>query len=346
MEPKIMRQCLARLVALISLLPGLLAYSQARAERPAAVSEPVSLDPSKVLGSDSCAKCHASELKVWQRTPHFETFQTLHRRAEAKQIAERLGLNSIKRSDVCWKCHYTAQLSGTKTHLTSGVSCESCHGAARDWIAAHSDYGPNMTRQRESAAHRAQRRQTSIELGMRNPTNLYLIARSCLNCHTVPDQRLVNVGGHTTGSQEFELVAWSQGAVRHNFVQSDGRTNHKSSRERLRVMWVVGLMADLEYSLRATALATEKSIFGVTSARRADAKRKLLREVHQVVSDPAIAQIVDIAFKVSLKPNNSKELNACADEISAAAFSFAETHDGTGLEPIDKFLPSPAQYKN
>ena len=60
---------------------------------------------------------------------------------------------------------------------------------------------------------------------MRNPVNVYLLAQSCYRCHTVPDERLVNVGGHHAGSLDFELVSWSQGTVRHNFVRTDGKVN-------------------------------------------------------------------------------------------------------------------------
>lgn len=306
----------------------------------------IRLDPQKVMAAEACAKCHAGELKVWQETPHHQTFRSLHRLPEAKQIAERLGLSSIKRSDVCWKCHYTPQDEEGTTRLISGVSCESCHGASRDWISVHSDYGgPQVTREQESPEHRAQRRQRSIELGMRNPSNLYLVARSCLNCHTVPDEKLVNVGGHKPGSVNFELVSWSQGKVRHNFVRSHGQTNDVSSPERLRVMFVVGLMADIEYSLRATGLATSKATFGITSAKRADQKRKLLREIQQELNDPIVQEVVDIVYKVSLKANNQNQLSVAADEISAAAYRFAATHDGSKLGAVDRWLPPATSFK-
>ena len=101
---------------------------------------------------------------------------------------------------------------------------------------------------------------------MRNPINVYMLAQSCYRCHTVPDERLVNVGGHNVGSMDFEIVAWSQGTVRHNFLRSDGQSNEPSSPERLRQMFVAGMIADLEFSVRATAAATEKATFGVNAA--------------------------------------------------------------------------------
>ena len=176
---------------------------------------------------------------------------------EAKEIAKRMGERSIKRGAICVKCHYTEQEVGGSTKATSGVSCESCHGPARDWIALHNDYGgPGVTKASESPQHAELRRARSVAAGMRNPHNLYLVARSCFNCHTAPNESLVERGGHPTGSPDFELVAWSQGRVRHNFLRTGGAGNAADDRSRLRVMYVVGQLADLEYSLRALAVAT------------------------------------------------------------------------------------------
>ena len=85
----------------------------------------------------------------------------------------------------------------------------------------------------------------------------------------MPNERLVNVGGHNAGSEDFELVRWSQGMVRHNFLRTDGEYNAQSDSTRLRVMYVVGLIADLEFSTRATAQATEKTTYGLKVANRA-----------------------------------------------------------------------------
>src|SRR4029079_13144230 len=115
----------------------------------------------------------------------------------------------------------------------------------------------------ETAEHREKRIADSVAKGMNNPHNIYLIARQCYDCHTVPNEKLVNAGGHQAGSNDFELVSWSQGMVRHNFLRG-GAANATLTAEELRVMYVVGVMTDLEYSLRAVATATEKSPFGLT----------------------------------------------------------------------------------
>ena len=304
-----------------------------------------SLDPSKVVGSEACMKCHGMEYNVWKNTPHFETFRTLHKNPDAQAISSKLGLRSIKRGELCVQCHYTEKQIGEKTKVISGVSCESCHGAARDWIAIHNDYGgPTVTKSEESIEHRLQRLEDSIRNGMRNPANPYLIARSCLNCHSVPHERLVNEGGHQAGSLDFELVSWSQGIIRHNFQRGEG-SNVPSSKTRIRVMYVVGLMTDLEFSLRATAKATNVAEYGVTSAQRAFKVRALLAEIQEEIQNEYLQTALERAYATRLKTNNAADLVAAADEVGKAAFRFAETVDGGQLAAIDKRIPSESDYK-
>lgn len=122
------------------------------------LAQSVQCDPTKVMTADACAQCHANELAVWQSTPHYTTFQELSRRPRSQEICRNLGLRSVKRSDVCIKCHYTMQDHGGKTKAVSGVSCESCHGASRDWLTRHNDYGgPTATRESEAPSHQRQR---------------------------------------------------------------------------------------------------------------------------------------------------------------------------------------------
>jgi hypothetical protein len=307
---------------------------------------PASVDPHLVIGHEKCAKCHQAEINVWQQTPHHKTFDALHRKPEANAIAKRLGLTSIKRNDVCIQCHYTQQQHGDRVKPIGGISCESCHGAAKEWLEVHNDYGgPQATKYQETPEHKRKRRELSVAKGMRNPVNLYLVARSCLACHTTPNEELVNIGGHPAGSENFELVAWSQGMVRHNFVRTEGRQNDVSAPDRLRVMFVVGVMTDLEFSLRATAMAKDKAKFGIVSAQRADRMRNELARVQQMVNDPHVQRALDAAFSAKLKLNNEGELLAVADQVSQAAYDFAEQADGAALSAIDSLLPHPAKYR-
>ncbi len=303
-------------------------------------------DPLKVMTAETCTKCHVNEVQVWRQTPHFRTFEQLSRNPNAKEICKNLGLRSPKRSDVCIKCHYTLENDGGRTRPVSGISCESCHGASRDWINTHHDYGgPTASKESESEAHRNQRLHDASIAGMRNTQNLYAIASSCYSCHTVPDEELVNVGGHNTGSVDFELVAWSQGTIRHNFLRTGNTSNAISGQNRLRMMYVTGLIVDLEYSTRATAVATEKSNYGVAVADRAARTAVKLFDLQQQLNDPNVQSVLESFATADLKINNADQLNAIADAIAAAGQQFAEVTDGERLAAVDPLLPSAVEYK-
>jgi Cytochrome c554 and c-prime len=330
-----------------ALLSAALAASAVRAESPDNPHR-LPLDPKQVLGHEACEKCHASEVATWKKTPHSMTFLALHQKKEAADIAKRLGLSSIKRGQVCIECHYTPQATAesAQAKAISGVSCESCHGAARKWVKLHSDYGgPTATKDQESEPHKAQRISGSIAAGMKNPHNLYLVAQSCFRCHTVPHENLVNVGKHKAGTENFELVAWSQGLVRHNFLESNGKVNRPLSDERLRVMYVVGQIADLEFSLRATAEATEKAPYGITSAQRSDRAAKRLMELQAKINNPIIGQILDAYQGVKLKLNNREPLLDCAVKIEVLGVRFADETSGNDLAAVQPLLPSVEKYK-
>ena len=143
----------------------------------------LNVEADKVLGVESCEKCHAAEIQTWKQTPHFETFLTLHRKKEAQAIASKLGIASFKNDSNCIQCHYTMQHQGPNLEAIAGVSCESCHGAAKNWIDVHNNYGGSgITRTSESSDHQRKRLSESIAAGMRNPVNVYLVAQSCYRC--------------------------------------------------------------------------------------------------------------------------------------------------------------------
>lgn len=322
--------------AAVSLFASMVATTQA---------QPPQCNPNKVVTAEACAKCHAGEVAVWKQTPHFQTFEKLHRNPRAKQISKLMGQRSVKRGNVCIGCHYTTQMDGDKKRVVSGVSCESCHGAAADWLALHNDYGgPTATSESETAAHRQSRIDQSVEAGMRNPSNIYLVAQSCLQCHTVPNEKLVNVGTHLPGTEKFELVAWSQGMVRHNFLRTNGESNATNSIERIRVMFIAGQIADLEFSTRATGKATERAKFGLTVANRAATVATRLYEIQQLVNNPTLEKILMKFSEARLQVDNEAQLVEIADAINQWGIEFASTADGGQLAAIDSMLPDKSQY--
>lgn len=303
-------------------------------------------DPSKVLTYEACAKCHGSEIRVWRQTPHYKTFEELSRNPKAREICSKMGLTSAKRSNVCIDCHFTMKEIDGRNKAVSGISCESCHGASRDWLELHNDYGgPTATKSSETEVHRKQRLKQSAKYGMNNTRDLYSIAMNCYSCHMVPNEDLVNIGGHKAGTTEFELVRYSQGMIRHNFLRSNGETNDQASPNRLRMMYVVGLIADLEFSTRATAIATENGTFGVNVAKRAGRSALRLYELQKTFNDPLVQEILEAFAAAELNTNNFDQLNAIADTIHEAGRKFAVQRDGSKMAFVDTLLPSPAEYK-
>ncbi len=332
-------------VAIVTLTGGANSIDSTATD-PRNVAWNLNVEADKVVGVESCEKCHAGEIQTWKQTPHFETFLTLHRKKEALEIASKLGIASFKNDSNCIQCHYTMQQQGPTLEAVAGVSCESCHGPAKNWIDVHNNYGGSgIARTSESADHRRQRLSESIAAGMRNPVNVYLVAQSCYRCHTVPDERLVNVGGHSAGSLDFELVSWSQGMIRHNFVRTDGKQNIESSPERLRLMFVAGMIADLEFSLRATAAATENSTFGLTSAKRASRAAERLKSAQSKLQQPLIDEVLLSYASISLKLNNRDPINEVADQVHRLGLKFAATVRGEELAAIEAFIPPKNKWK-
>lgn len=296
---------------------------------------------------ERCGECHAAEFEVWEATEHATGFDTLHRRDRAKEIYGSLGLRLIKRgtdetTPACLSCHYTPVLRREQLRAGAGVTCESCHGPARDWVSVHNSYGvAEADFQRaallETAAHRVQRIADSRAAGMRRPSDLYDVAANCFGCHTVPNEELVNRGGHSTGS-DFEIVAWSE-RIRHNFLESyktaDGRTNAERPREWKRRMYVVGRALDLEHAVRGVAAATTDDLYYGAMSDRALAAADELLEINDRVALPAIQRIIATWNAVDLSPGQGPRLRAAADGMQASTRQFIAGSGGTDLTALD-----------
>ena len=185
-----------------------------------------------------------------------------------------------------------------------GVSCESCHGAAREWNDIHNKAGGDPQGatlkwgegRQESAEQRAARLGAAQAKGMIHSSMIYDIATNCFGCHTVPNEKLVNTGKHKAGS-DFDLVTWSQGEVRHNFLSSPGApgnpTNRPAGEEQKRLRYVVGAMVDLEFSLRNLAGVQEKGgDFHKAMIDRVNTARAKIAAVLGAVEVPGLAAVV------------------------------------------------------
>lgn len=302
-------------------------------------------DPTNIVGPDECGECHKAEVHVWRETRHSTTFKVLTRKKQARKIAGSLGIRRVKKAEACVTCHFTSGYTKNKVKAIAGISCESCHSPAKDWLKVHGDYGgKNVTREQETPKHKAKRLAAIRRSGMIRPGDLYRLAANCYQCHVVSDEKLVNVGGHGPGNEDFELVSWSLGEVRHKFLRSEGKKNEAVSPERKRMLYVVGKALDLEYGLRALAKVTKKGEYATATTKRVQRTVNTLRAIYKLNPIPEVGMILKIIKGIDRKIRKEVVLVA-AGRIAAVTQKLAVTRDGSQLSALDRIIPQAEQYK-
>jgi len=301
-------------------------------------------DAAKIVGPNECAECHKNETAVWKGTHHFATFTAMHKTDEAKSIAKKMKIKRIKADSLCLNCHFTVKTVKNKPKAIAGISCESCHSPSKDWVKIHSEFS-GKKKGTESKAEAAARWASAEKNGMIRPKALYLLAKNCYSCHVVPQEDLVNVGGHPAGSK-FELVSWSQGEVRHNLWYSDGSKNEAASPERKRMMFIVGKAVELETALLALRKVTKVNNYVKKMAGRLKSARKGIAAVTAALPDvPELAAILKTAKGLKKALNNEAGLTAAAAEVQKQTLSLAVNYDGSKFAAVDKLIPGPGKYK-
>jgi hypothetical protein len=310
----------------------------------AVVGGALAADPAKTVGPNACAECHKQEAEAWKTSHHFKTFRDMPRNNKANEIADKMGVRRIRSDSLCKGCHFTVQQKDGREEPIAGISCESCHGGGKDWIKIHSGFS-GKTVFFESAAEEKARWKLSDSKGMIRPKSVYLLAKNCYGCHVVPQEDLVNKGGHRAGST-FELASWSQGEVRHNTCYSKGRENVVANAARLRMLYVIGLGVELETALRAIGKATARKAYAFEMAKRADKARKQLALAAKAAPNvPEIAKMIELGHSAGLKLSNEPALTAAADGVSKLLTSITESYDGSTMAGLDPMIPGPDKYK-
>jgi len=139
----------------------------------------------KVVGPGDCTSCHDHDThtKAWQNHAHFRSLDVFEGK-KAKEFLTKLGIKDPY-SDFCTGCHATV-VDGEPNY---GVSCESCHGGASDFLKPHQKKGSY---------------EQAITLGMLRTKDLAVRAKNCVGCHIVSNKKILDVG-HPSGAN-FDFI--------------------------------------------------------------------------------------------------------------------------------------------
>jgi hypothetical protein len=173
----------------------------------------------KFLGANSCAStgCHGgggqnqNQFLVWSlKDFHSRRPAATLTTARAKQIADALDIKDATADARCASCHaplheVPENLRGENFKVSEGVSCESCHGPAENWLRAHTRH--DYTRTDRTAA------------GMRDLQNLYVRANTCVACHQNVDADILKAGHPEL---IFELDGQSVAEPKHWSAEKNG----------------------------------------------------------------------------------------------------------------------------
>lgn len=180
----------------------------------------------KYMGTGSCSSsnCHGSvapraggnilftEYVTWERhDKHAQAYKVLSNQ-QSVTIAKHLGIKNAEESPLCLGCHATTATEsrrGAKYQREDGVSCESCHGAAENWLSGHAERGANH--------------KDNVANGMVDLVRVDVRSKHCLTCHhgaedKAVDHRLIGAGHPRLA---FELDTFENILPRHWELDSD-----------------------------------------------------------------------------------------------------------------------------
>ncbi len=275
-----------------------------------------------VRGAKVCEECHEEEYKIWQKTKHFTSFRTVHRKPKdakkpspKKILAAVGGQKRMKRNETCYLCHYTLEKkdAGAKSVAKSGPSCENCHGPSSDWLPLHDNYGgKDVKKSAETADHKAKRIADSKAAGMIWPSMKYEVAENCMVCHGLanPDLKADDLAkmleaGHPI-NPDFELVKYSQGSIRHRFYGPNRKTNAEMTPQEQAEFYIIG-QAAAWVSANGVMSKTDHPKYKQAQNKRAENAKAVLStisnfpEVGALLSSPTRENALKLVVAISSK---------------------------------------------
>jgi len=236
------------------------------------------------IGPKKCEECHRSEYGVWEKSSHFTAFRGAHKAKGAKEIAEASGGGkSMRKNKICVACHYT-EIAGKPK---AGPSCESCHGAASEWVDIHWDKKKIPVKKERLAAAKEQ--------GMIHTTMLFDVADNCNGCHAMQNvdrstaDKLIDAGHPING--DYELVKYSNGEVLHRFYPPDITNNKPMTKSEMATLFLTGHAVGLMHATRG-AKESSNSKYKDEMQKRIAAAQKAIMAVKADIA-PADALLSD-----------------------------------------------------
>ncbi len=197
--------------------------------------------PHRVIGVAGCtaANCHGGKSLVGGEATAWLTRDVAHRRAfdvlfneTSLRIAKQLGLKAAHTEARCLACHSTETAhhggaKGERFAVEFGVGCESCHGAAGDWVTRHTE----RTWRSLSASQKS-------DLGFHDLQPMNARAETCVECHVGSPRATVDhdliAAGHPRLA--FEMSAYHTLLPKHWDAAAELR---RDSAQELR-LWAIG----------------------------------------------------------------------------------------------------------
>jgi len=277
-----------RIGLLVALLPAL-AISAAETPAP------------KFLGAQSCANsmCHGGagdkrdQYVTWLKKDFHTRAPATLSMSRSARIAETLKIADATTSARCTECHNPFQAvpdarKGPMVGKLEGVSCESCHNAAENWLLTHTR--TDLKYEQKVAA------------GMRDLKNLYVRANTCVACHQNLDPEL-RAAGHP--ELTFELDGQCVAMPRHW---------PETNRLRGAQAWFVG-----------QAVAAREAAAQSADAKAGDEVRSRAVALAALLSiAPESRAADDLAREVAGQNWNESEIRSRLEKLAATHAQFSE----------------------